>query len=79
MACPRTQFFISGLDKTVKGFLVKLANDTKMDGMVNTLEGSDKIQSDKIQLEKWAAMNKMQFDRDKCKVLYLDSKNVMHA
>ncbi|PKU42853.1 rna-directed dna polymerase from mobile element jockey-like [Limosa lapponica baueri] len=56
----------------------KFANDTKMRGVVNTLEGRDAIQKDLDMLERWANANLMKFNQAKCKVLYLSWGNPKH-
>ena len=46
--------------------------------MANTPEERTTVQRDLDRLEKWAIANKMNFNREKCKVLHLGNKNVMH-
>ena len=46
--------------------------------MANTPEERTTIQSDLDRLKEWAIDNKMNFNREKCKILHLGSRNGMH-
>ncbi|RMC07505.1 hypothetical protein DUI87_16979 [Hirundo rustica rustica] len=55
----------------IEGTLIKFANDTKLRGVVDTLEGWDAIQRVLDKPEEWVHGNLRKFNKAKCKVLHL--------
>ncbi|GAB0202839.1 cAMP-dependent protein kinase inhibitor alpha [Grus japonensis] len=67
------------MDSGIEGTLSKFADDAKLHGVVNTLEGRDAIQRDLDRLERCARVNRMKFNKAKCKVLHVGRRNPKHS
>jgi len=70
--------FVGDTDSGIQCTLSKFANDTKLRGAVDMLQGRDVVQRDLDRHEMWARANLMKFNKAKCKVLHMDQGNPQH-
>ncbi|GAB0204725.1 cAMP-dependent protein kinase inhibitor alpha [Grus japonensis] len=70
--------FVGDMDNGIECTLSKFANDTKLCGVVDMLEGRDAIQRDLDRLGRWARAKLMKFNKAKCKVLYVGQCSPKH-
>ncbi|GAB0179417.1 cAMP-dependent protein kinase inhibitor alpha [Grus japonensis] len=70
--------FVSDMDSGIECTLSKFADDTKLCGAVDMLEGRDAFHRNLDRLERWARVNLMNFIKAQCKVLHMGRHNPKH-
>ncbi|GAB0188001.1 mitochondrial enolase superfamily member 1 [Grus japonensis] len=71
--------FVGDMDNGIECTLSKFADNTKLCGVVDMLEGRDVIQRDLDRLERWARANRVKFNKAKRKVLHMGRHNPKHS
>ncbi|GAB0210394.1 hypothetical protein GRJ2_003505200 [Grus japonensis] len=62
-------------DPGLEGVVSKFADDTKLGGAVDSIEGGEALQRDLDRLETWAITNCRRYNKGKCRILHLGRGN----
>lgn len=68
--------FIDDLDEDLASSVLKFADDTKVFGVVNSVDDRNKLQSDLKRLVDWSDKWQMKFNVGKCKVMHFGKGNL---
>ena len=67
--------YINDLDSGITNIIKKFADDTKLFGPAGSNDEINSIRADLKRLEDWSNLWQMQFNAEKCKVMYLGKRN----
>ena len=68
--------FINDLEEGAEGWISKFADDTKIGGVVDEVEGCCRLQRDIDRMQSWAEKWQMEFNPDKCEVIHFGRTNL---
>ncbi|XP_059510326.1 adenylate kinase 2, mitochondrial isoform X1 [Stegostoma tigrinum] len=68
--------FINDLDEEVEGRVSMFADDTKVGGAIDSIEGYCTLQRDIDSMQRWAEKWQMEFNLDKCEVMHFGRSNL---
>ncbi|XP_062897160.1 uncharacterized protein LOC134342681 [Mobula hypostoma] len=71
------RIFINDLDEEVEGWVSKFADDTKVGGVEDSVEGCQRLQRDIDRMQNWAEKWQMEFNPVKCEVVHFGRSNMM--
>ena len=66
---------INDLDVGVEGWVGKIEDDTKVGGVVDSVEHCRRLQRDSNRIQKWAEKWQMEFNPEKCEVVHFGRTN----
>jgi len=70
--------FVGDMDSGIERTLTSFANDTKLYGPVNMLEGWDAMQRELDRLKRWDCVNRMKISKAKYRVLHVGRGSPKH-